>query len=104
MHVWLHISVQLYLCRLQHALKLSEGQLRNMFLLRQAFLQKQAAIQCWEQELQLAAAPSDTDARLHAITAARSAQQMQETSRQLQEVCVQYVGVMMDGVSCIFKN
>ena len=70
-----------------------------MFLLRQAFLEKQAAIECWEQELRLAAVPSATDARLHAITAANAAQQMQVASRQQQEAFMQYIGVIMDGVT-----
>lgn len=85
---------------LQHRLRLSEGQLKNVFLLRRAYLQKQVLIQSQQQELQLQLADSTSEGnhRLHAVTVSQAAHQMQENNVLLQEAITQYMGLIVDGV------
>ena len=85
---------------LQHRLRLSEGQLKNVFLLRRAYLQKQVLIQSQQHELQLQLADSTSEGnhRLHAATVSQAAHQMQENNVLLQEAITQYMGLIVDGV------
>lgn len=84
---------------LQHGLSLSEGQLKDVFLMRRAYLQKQALIQCKQQDLQLQLADAQSaTARAHMLTVSQAAQQIQENDILLQESFMQYTGLVCDGV------
>ena len=84
---------------MQHGLRLSEGQLKNVFLLRRAYLQKHALIQ--SQQLQLADNTREGNHRLHAIPVSQAAHQLQENDALLQEAITQYMSLIVDGVSLI---
>lgn len=86
---------------LKHALALSKGQLKNVFLLRQAYLQKQAVIEQQGQKLQhqIMFAPPSANFTTNNTAESQAVQQMQETTCQLHDVFLQYIGVILGGVS-----
>ncbi len=88
---------------LQQNLKLTEGQLKNLFLLRRAYLQKNALLVNQQhelgQQLQLHATQHSGDSSLHTLNAVEITHQMQDNTVRLHEAFMQYMGVIYDGVS-----
>ncbi len=78
----------------QHALHFSESQLKDVFLLRRAYLQRHAILTHEQQDLELQLdLRSDSDHSLE--------QQLEEVALQMQEAYVMYKGVVYDGVSVL---
>lgn len=96
-----HLTLSGWAGVMQHNLHLSEEQNNNLFLLRRAFLRKQALLQNQQHELQL-----ELDSADHSCGpcssgnhADEASQQMWELDRQMQETYFAYKGVIYDGVS-----
>ena len=91
------LTHNLCLC-LQQCLHFSNEQLKKLFLLRRAYLQKSALISGQQQELQqqLQSDTSTTDSLEHV----QIAHQIQDNSAQQREAFMQYLGLIVDGVSC----
>ena len=91
-------NLQLLPAFLQQNLKLSEEQLKNLFLLRRAFLHRQALILGYQHDLQLGlqSGQQKQDAQLQAL---QYTHQMQDFAIQLHEAFMQFMGGLYTGVS-----